>query len=608
MRSARWRKAGYFALLATCFTVAVVAGFTELARKVDGNAYDWMLSLHSAYGRQAQSIVIAIDESALKKIGGMRGLRPAVAEALEVLAGRPSVVAADLILADADPPNDAMLERAFAKTRNLVLASDLTPAGWEEPIEGFRRHAAAIGHVHAEPDPVSRYIPLEKASKDHQRRWALALEAYRLHTGAQEVIESPREIGIGGVRIPADRQQARPLLIRYRTANSSIPRISLVEILERPELARETDGKVLFLGVTALSAARDRLMTPDGSMMSGVEIHANAFETLADRTFLRPASSSAAIAFSLVLTVLAGVIFASRSGWPAYSLGAILLVSAHAAPHLLFLNGIVFPYLMPAAAAWLSVSGAASYQHFVVRRQLRASETEKTRYQQAIRFVTHEMRTPLTAIQGSSELMGRYNLSEDKRRDMAHMIHSESKRLGRMIQTFLDVERLSEGQMQLRREPLGVAEIVRSCVDRVAPLAERKQIQIHYEPIPDSIVEGDRELMEYAVYNLLTNAVKYSPSDTSIAVFGIREGGNLRVSVRDQGIGIDEKEIRNIFRKFYRTKKAEASGEPGTGIGLSIVEQILASHGGSIEVTSAPGQGSCFTMVLPSSTPVPRPN
>ena len=75
----------------------------------------------------------------------------------------------------------------------------------------------------------------------------------------------------------------------------------------------------------------------------------------------------------------------------------------------------------------------------------------------------------------------------------------------------------------------------------------------------------------------------------------------MRLSVRDQGIGMDEKELRNIFQKFYRTKKAEASGEVGTGIGLSIVEQIVHHHGGRMEVTSTPGKGSCFTMVLPAA-------
>ena len=111
--------------------------------------------------------------------------------------------------------------------------------------------------------------------------------------------------------------------------------------------------------------------------------------------------------------------------------------------------------------------------------------------------------------------------------------------------------------------------------------------------------------MEYAFYNLLTNAVKYSPADTEIHVIRELRGGELRLAVRDQGIGMDAKEIKNIFKKFYRTKRAEASGEVGTGIGLSIVEQIVTHHGGRMEVTSEPGKGSCFTMILKAQSRAP---
>jgi signal transduction histidine kinase len=287
------------------------------------------------------------------------------------------------------------------------------------------------------------------------------------------------------------------------------------------------------------------------------------------------------------------------SGWRAYVLIVPVLAGAHYfIPVHFFAHGIVLPYVAPVAVAWLSSIGAATYRHFLVRGQLRKSESEKSRYQQAIHWAAHEMRTPLTAIQGSSELMTRYTLPDEKRSELSLMINSESKRLARIISTFLDVERLAEGQMELKREPLPAADLIGTCIERAAPLAERKRIRMFLDNTVEGTLLGDRELLEYALYNLLTNAVKYSPPDTEIHVYSDLRGDELRLAVRDQGIGMDTKEIKSIFQKFYRTKRAEASGETGTGIGLSIVEQIVFQHGGRIEVTSTPGKGSCFTMIM----------
>src|SRR6185295_3925752 len=189
-------------------------------------------------------------------------------------------------------------------------------------------------------------------------------------------------------------------------------------------------------------------------------------------------------------------------------------------------------------------------------------------------------------------------MGDDKRKQMAEMINSESKRLARMIQTFLDVERLSEGEMELKHEPFDAGLLVLTCLDRARPLADRKQIVIHCDEPVEATLNGDKELMEYAFYNLLTNAIKYSEAESRVWIESQATGGELRLSVRDEGIGMDAKELRQIFTKFYRTKKAEASGEAGTGIGLSIVDQIVRNHGGRMEVESEPGAGSCFTMVL----------
>jgi signal transduction histidine kinase len=211
------------------------------------------------------------------------------------------------------------------------------------------------------------------------------------------------------------------------------------------------------------------------------------------------------------------------------------------------------------------------------------------------------MRTPLTAIQGSSELITRYALPDEKRKQIAGTINAESKRLARMIETFLNVERLSAGEMDLKRDRFAASELVDQCVVRVRPIAQRKNIDIAMDNVPVSDLTGDRELMEYAVYNLLTNAVKYSPPETRVTVSGSEARGAMRLWVEDQGIGMDKHEVRRVFERFYRTKKAEQTGEAGTGIGLSIVEQIVAQHGGSILVDSTPGKGSRFTLVLPLS-------
>jgi signal transduction histidine kinase len=282
-------------------------------------------------------------------------------------------------------------------------------------------------------------------------------------------------------------------------------------------------------------------------------------------------------------------------------LAALLLIFTHAyLPALFFQRNVVLPYFAPVATAWLCSAGAATYRHFFLRRQLKRSESERSRYQQAIHWAAHEMRTPLTAIQGSSEIMTRYNLPDAKRNQLSEMINSESKRLARIIQTFLDVERLAEGEMELKRELFPAAEIVNACVKRAAPLAERKKIEIALDSEIVGSILGDRELMEYAFYNLLTNAVKYSPAGTIVHVFSQLRDGDLSLAVRDQGMGMDARELKDIFKKFYRTRRAEASGEAGTGIGLSIVQQIVARHGGRIDVASQLGKGSCFTIVLPT--------
>jgi signal transduction histidine kinase len=595
----------YIAVLAGCLIAGWAAGWTPFGVRINHSVYDVLSTfLMPKDAGSSDAVVVAIDPPTLTRGGGTWGIRSILAGVLDDLATvKPRVVISDVVLADPHPDErvDKRLAASLRATKSLILPCQIVNGKWEDPLPMFRESALALGHVYqqhpgaANADGVNRSIPLEEIA-DRQSRWALSLAAFAAYRG-QIIVESPDDLQIGNTFIPAARRDdGRPMLIRYLPPGR-IPVISALEILDQKERLRD---KAVFLGITLDS---DRQTNPFGDTIPGVQIHAEAFETMSRGNFLAPAADSTVIALCAAFAISAGLIFVFLSGWPAYSVDVLLLVVAHVILILAFRRGTVFPYFGLVSVAWLSSAGAAIFQHFFVRRQLRTSESEKSRYQQAIHWVAHEMRTPLTAIQGSSEIMTRYKLPEEKGKQLSEMINSESKRLARMIQTFLDVERLADGQMELKKESFGAIEVVDSCMKRVGPIAERKNIKLFLDTPVAASLTGDRELMEYAFYNLLTNAVKYSPAETEIHVAAMVSGGELRLSVRDQGIGMDAQELKNIFKKFYRTKRAEASGEVGTGIGLSIVEQIVSHHSGRMEVTSEPGKGSCFTIIVTASSP-----
>jgi signal transduction histidine kinase len=603
---------GYVSLLAGSLLAAVMGSYW-FGGPLERAVYDEIFRLYRPRPWQAESALLVVDERTLDAIpGGIGGIRRPLAEGLRLVArAQPKAIAVDLIFANpSDAGTDAQLAAAFAGCRNLALSSELVGDGWEDPLPQFARFAAALGHVHVAPDAdaVVRGIALARRNANGiDRRWALALEAFRLSRHA-DIVEpyGADELDVGGTVIPTVGA-ARMMRVRFPPPGQTRVKISLRDLLQRPALAAQFAGKVVFAGVTA-QTEHDRLFSPysEGIPTSGTEINADAFETIAQGLFIRDVPPGWVALFAALLVAAAVLAFRFLPGWRAYAAAALVIAAASATPYFAFMHQYAFPFTTSASAAWLGSITAAAYYHLVVRRSLRRSEAERTRYQQAMHFVTHEMRTPLSAIQGSSELISRFALTEEKRKQVALLINSESKRLARMVEIFLNVERLSAGQMELKHEAISIADMVEVCMGRTRPLAERKHIGLALDPIsPGMHVTGDRELMEYACYNLLTNAVKYSPQHTEVRVcawLDVSRGTPWAcVAVKDQGIGMDQKEVKQIFRKFYRTRTAEESGEAGTGIGLSIVQQIVEQHGGHIDVVSQLGAGSCFTLVLPAT-------
>jgi signal transduction histidine kinase len=599
--------------LLTAAILGLAIGWSNAGLQADRWAYDLLLRLHTPPPERSSSLIVAIDEASLDAYGGIAGIRASLASAVETLSRHePAAIAIDIVLSEPRTPEEnAALERALADASNVVLATHLRSqaespeTAWEEPLEVFRRHAAALGHVHAEPDDdaVCRQVLLAKAA-GRTRRWAMALEAFRLAHGGGSILETGRGLAIGDAFIPARDREERALRVWYPNPESSIERLSLKTILERPESAEAARGRVVFLGVDVLGGIDRYLMTPYsyGEPKSGVEINAALYETLQRRWFLVSVGETATLLVALSFGVALAIIFWKLAGSRALAAAGAVLVVATVTPLAFFQTGRVIAFAPPALVAWLGFLSGGAYHYLVVRGRLSLAEAQRSRYQRAVHYITHEMRTPLTAIQGSSELISRHRLSDEKQKQMAVLIHRESQRLARMVEIFLSVERLSSGQLQLHREVIDADEILSTCVERALPLAGRKQITIDHHAGGQNPIWGDREFLEYACYNLVANAVKYSPAQTAITVRSWQDRGSVLISVEDRGYGMDAQELRNIFQKFYRTKRAQESGESGTGLGLAIVEEIVVQHGGTIEVESRVNQGSRFTVALPRAS------
>jgi two-component system sensor histidine kinase SenX3 len=313
---------------------------------------------------------------------------------------------------------------------------------------------------------------------------------------------------------------------------------------------------------------------------------------------------------TLAVLAIAGLTAWSLWRFHGLRLAAILIAFGAAVfllPYQLFLSGQVWPAFSLLLPFGLTLVVCGAWQLARARRQFDRSEARRHHAQQQWQMAAHEIRSPLTAILGSSELLLRYPLNDAKRERMIRLISDESERLGRLVERFLSVERLSAGEMELRRAPLDLAALLASIAERMRSPAERKGIRIILDDSSTCEIEGDAELIDFAITNLLTNAVKYSPAGTSVTLSLERSEDHAQVHVADQGPGMTPEESRRVFDRFFRAKSAENSSNPGFGLGLAIAREIASHHGGELRVESSPGTGSRFTLSLPAAVPAKQP-
>ena len=226
--------------------------------------------------------------------------------------------------------------------------------------------------------------------------------------------------------------------------------------------------------------------------------------------------------------------------------------------------------------------------------QLRQSERRKS---ELVRIVSHELRTPLASVLGfTSVLLARAVAVGEQRRDQA-IINTQARRLSSLLNDFLDAERLEEGELELSRKLIDIGGVVAEQVQLFEGQSTKHELDAQL-PSGELTVNGDPNRLAQVIGNLLSNAIKYSPDGGTVHVQAEQVNGVVRVSVRDEGLGIPDELQQRVFAKFFRGD-ADASGIPGTGLGLTIARSVVEAHGGRMNFESARGKGSVFWLELP---------
>ena len=214
----------------------------------------------------------------------------------------------------------------------------------------------------------------------------------------------------------------------------------------------------------------------------------------------------------------------------------------------------------------------------------------------------HELRTPVAILRSQADVaLERPRLAEDYAVTLTAM-RAETEQLSALVDNLLLIARADAEQLPLSMESLDVMEVVDDACRAVRPLAQSKQLTLHWEIGDEISVHGDARLLRRAVINVLTNAIKYTMPGGEIIIAVEREANGAAISVTDTGIGLAPEDMPHIFERFYRADRSLLAHEEGSGLGLAIVKMIAELHTGQVKVESVFGEGSRFTIFIPSAT------
>jgi signal transduction histidine kinase len=264
------------------------------------------------------------------------------------------------------------------------------------------------------------------------------------------------------------------------------------------------------------------------------------------------------------------------------------------------------------------VEGSSEFKEVALNFNQMSQKVRDTQQSQRdfLANVTHELKTPLTSIQGFAQAIQDGAAREPEAvRKSAAIIHDEATRMNRLVMELLELARIESGQIVMRREAVKLDLVLHSVIERLALRAQTSGVELQTEIVADlPALVGDGDRLAQILSNLIDNALKHTPSGGKVVVAArslsgstavkrgtLRAIGGVEISVADTGPGIPAEDLSRIFERFYQVEKSRARSKEGSlGLGLAIVKEIVAAHGGTIHAESIVGLGTKFVVWLPS--------
>ena len=597
----------------------------------------------------ADIVIVAIDEASLESIGRWPWSRIVHADLINKLKREQArVIGLDIIFSEpelSNPEADAILATAIAQAGNVVLpvlfeeSFKGSPIKQSVPMESLASHAAALGRVHVplDADGIARSIHLWEGlgSTPIQHFSQAVLQAAKQLPNDVELFPStasPTKVSSVNKSVLTSTDLRR---VKFLGSPGHFQRISYINVLTGEFPKHYFKDKVVLIGATALGLG-DVLPTPVSAQMQpmpGVEYHANAIAAMRNSELIKTTPTWLTCLLSVLLALIPLLFLPKLS--PLKSLLTIFLyyfivvVIALAMPY--FFN----IWIPPASAliaillaypiwSWRKLESAQVYLDNALQnlqddlallgvdkndldyahdKDAMRSRISNVRLaskhlrdlhgvrRETLSFISHDLRAPL----GAAIML--LNEVEGESKHLPRISNMLNRSLA-MADNFLQSSRAEMADVS-KFQDLDLVNLVQQALDDIFAIAQSKKIKLNAQMPENNLwLKGDFGLLQRAVTNILSNAVKYSPVDGVVHIELSQQGREAKLTVRDAGPGIEPEKIAKLFKRFSRAEGNHQAAE-GTGLGLYFVDVTMRKHGGSVSVASVYGQGATFVMVIP---------